>query len=53
MNELGSYSARIYDARKHIVEELLTLKCPREACRQAFIDFTGCFALTCGRCGCG
>ena len=22
-------------------------------CRQVFLDFEGCFALTCGRCGCG
>ena len=34
--------------RKHIVEQLLTLQCPR--CSQAFVDFEGCFALTCGRC---
>jgi len=38
-------------ARKHIVENILTLKCPR--CGQAFIDFNGCMALTCSRQGCG
>lgn len=38
-------------ARRHIVGELLTLKCPR--CSQAFLDFSGCFALTCSKCGCG
>ena len=43
----------VHDARKHIVDELMTLKCPREGCRQAFVDFTGCFALTCSRCNCG
>jgi hypothetical protein len=31
--------------RKHIVEEILTLKCPR--CRKAFVDFDACFALRC------
>ena len=31
---------------QRIVEEVLTLKCPR--CAQAFQDFDGCFALTCG-----
>jgi len=36
---------------QHIREELLTLKCPR--CGQAFLDFDGCFALTCSGCGCG
>ena len=37
--------------KMHIVEEILTLKCPR--CRVAFIDFDGCFALTCHKCHCG
>ena len=37
--------------RNHIVEEILTLKCPR--CSQAFLDFSGCFALTCSACSCG
>jgi serine/threonine protein kinase len=37
----------------HIVEEILTLKCPNGAYRQAFVDFTGCFALECSRCGSG
>lgn len=34
-----------------IREDVLTLACPR--CRQAFLDFSGCFALTCSRAGCG
>jgi hypothetical protein len=34
--------------RQHIVDEILTLRCPRKTCRQAFVDFDGCFALTCG-----
>jgi len=37
--------------RNHIVEEILTLKCPR--CYAAFLDFDGCFALTCSNCKCG
>uniref|UniRef100_A0A0G4G9U7 Protein kinase domain-containing protein n=1 Tax=Chromera velia CCMP2878 TaxID=1169474 RepID=A0A0G4G9U7_9ALVE len=36
---------------REIVEEVLTLKCPR--CRSAFLDFRGCVALTCARCSCG
>lgn len=36
--------------RMKIIEEILTLRCPR--CKQAFLDFDGCFALTCGTCGC-
>lgn len=42
---------KILEARTHIAEDLLTLKCPR--CGQAFLDFSGCFALTCVRQGCG
>jgi len=34
----------------HIANELLTRRCPREDCRQAFADFTGCLDLTCSRC---
>ena len=37
--------------RDHIVEKILTLACPR--CGQAFVDFSGCLALTCSRQGCG
>jgi hypothetical protein len=32
--------------RKHIVDDILTLRCPR--CMTAFLDFEGCFALQCG-----
>ena len=48
---MSEFQRKVYDVRRHIVEELLTLKCPR--CRQAFVDFTGCYALTCGQCNCG
>eukprot|EP00475_Leptophrys_vorax_P012647 TRINITY_DN19042_c0_g1_i1.p1 TRINITY_DN19042_c0_g1~~TRINITY_DN19042_c0_g1_i1.p1 ORF type:complete len:472 (-),score=103.01 TRINITY_DN19042_c0_g1_i1:31-1338(-) len=37
--------------RRDIVENILNLRCPR--CTQVFLDFNGCFALTCGRCRCG
>lgn len=37
--------------RVHVVDKILTLHCPR--CDQAFVDFTGCFALRCGRCNAG
>jgi hypothetical protein len=43
--------AQVELARQHIVDELLTLHCPR--CSAAFVDFSGCFALTCHRCSCG
>lgn len=41
---------KLLDAKKHIVEKILTLSCPR--CGQAFIDFNGCCALACSRQGC-
>ena len=37
--------------KAHVVDKILTLSCPR--CGQAFVDFSGCLALTCGRAGCG
>ena len=36
--------------RDHVIDELLTLKCPRADCRQPFVDFDGCVALQCSRC---
>jgi hypothetical protein len=40
----------VLQARKKIIEDILTLKCPRQDCRQAFVDFDACFALTCAAC---
>lgn len=37
--------------RSHIVNEFLTLRCPR--CKRAFDDYSGCAALTCDNCNCG
>lgn len=48
---LDEQQRRVRMVRNHIVEEILTLKCPR--CGQAFLDFVGCFALQCSRCPCG
>ena len=41
--------------RMKIVDDVLTLRCPRADCRKAFVDFTGCFALICSSvtCRCG
>ena len=35
-------------SRLEVVETIFTLHCP--SCDQVFVDFTNCFALTCGRC---
>lgn len=53
LRELDEQRRKIRVACHHINEEILTCKCPRETCRQAFIDFEGCFALKCSRCSCG
>jgi hypothetical protein len=44
-------NASVAQLRLHVVENILTLHCP--ACTQAFVDFNGCFALTCSRCNAG
>ena len=44
---------RVARHRSHIAEDILTLKCPRVGCRQAILDFDGCFAITCSNCQCG
>ena len=36
--------------RQHIIDNLLTLRCPNQACRAAFLDFVGCMALECHAC---
>jgi len=51
LQALDERQRRVREVRNYIVEEILTLKCPR--CRQAFLDFVGCFALQCSRCPCG
>ena len=35
----------VEDLRRQIIEDVLTLRCPR--CAHAFLDFDGCMALTC------
>lgn len=51
LHALDEQQRRVRAVRNHVVEEILTLKCPR--CGQAFLDFVGCFALQCSRCPCG
>jgi hypothetical protein len=42
---------QVQEAKRHIIDRILTMRCPR--CEQAFLDFDGCWALTCARQGCG
>ena len=34
----------------HILGNILSIRCPRNTCQMQFIDFEGCFALTCTLC---
>ena len=47
---LDEEERKVLRGRLHVIEEILTCRCPR--CHQAFLDFSGCFALKCSRCPC-
>mmetsp|Transcript_4403 Transcript_4403/g.10386 ORF Transcript_4403/g.10386 Transcript_4403/m.10386 type:complete len:201 (-) Transcript_4403:152-754(-) len=42
--------SRVEHLRLRVIEDILTLRCPNKDCGQAFLDFDGCFALTCSKC---
>lgn len=46
-------SSEIERAHTHIVDNILTLRCPNERCGAAIFDFTGCLAIKCNRCKSG
>ena len=48
--KMSAFERDVVAARQH-AENLLNLKCPR--CQAVFLDFNGCFALTCNSCACG
>ena len=50
IQELREDELRVEQTARHIQEKILTLHCPR--CDLAFLDFNGCFALTCHGCPC-
>jgi hypothetical protein len=41
---------KVVDHVRHITDVILAIRCPK--CTAQFIDFEGCFALTCGACNC-
>ena len=49
LEQAKSKKGRIERHRKHIAENILTLKC--KTCRSAFVDFSDCFAVRCEK-GC-
>jgi hypothetical protein len=51
--QLDEQERKIHTHHTHIVDQLLTLHCPRTMCNAAFLDFEGCFALQCSQCKCG
>jgi len=58
--KLDARKRRIREAKAHIEANILTTidgvlvdLCPRSNCRQPFLGFDGCFAITCSHCGCG
>ena len=42
---LSERDRKVYVARKRIIDEIITLRCPR--CKKAFVDFANCFAIEC------
>ena len=44
------HARKAYEVRQMIIEDVMCLRCPR--CKAVFNDFSGCFALSCGRNGC-
>ena len=53
LSRLNGRNAAVHRHRLHIVENILTLHCPREGCRAAVFDFDGCFAVSCSNCRAG
>jgi len=51
LKDLDDHGRRVHEASRRLERQILGLHCPR--CEQAFLDFDGCFALTCSRCRCG
>jgi RNA polymerase subunit RPABC4/transcription elongation factor Spt4 len=50
MKDMTEFDREIYVLRNEIVNNILTPRCP--SCLKAFLDFDGCFALTCSPNGC-
>jgi hypothetical protein len=53
IQEMDEFERNVELLRKQIIEKIFSLHCPR--CETVFMDFEGCFALTCGanRCHAG
>merc|ERR1712232_913050 len=51
IKRMDAEGPKVYQAQKHICDEILTMRCPR--CKMAFTDWDGCNALYCTYAGCG
>lgn len=51
LREMEAQGVKVFKAQKFIVDEVLTMHCPR--CKMAFVDWDGCNALYCTYAGCG
>ena len=47
LQKMNAVEREAHLVRMEIVKSVLNLSCPR--CKQVFLDFNGCFALTCSR----
>jgi len=50
MKRLSEREREVRTHANHIRESILTVRCPYPNCGQVFVDFSGCFALSCSRC---
>ena len=51
MKKMEEMGAKVFKAQKFIVDDILTMHCPR--CKTAFVDWDGCNSLYCTVAGCG
>jgi len=51
--QIRSEADPVAASRRRIVDEILSNRCPRKDCQQAWFDFSGCMALTCSNPSCG
>ena len=51
LTRMSGRDRELVACKVEIEENILTNRCPR--CKTAFLDFDGCFAVTCAACGCG
>jgi len=51
VREMQAEGVEVYETAKYIVDNILTMRCPR--CKMAFADWEGCNAVYCTYAGCG